>query len=420
MPEEVSAIFRDALCVDPTARPTALQLMAYSALKDACEYEQYFDIDCSQFSEQQEDGSSLTAEGAEFVSMESSYHTLPTSLPHLIVRASGPDSDVSLDIPTRGKRPSQDSGVSSHYDRKQSEVYPIGDPNDSGIDTPGQEIYPPLKGALKLQAMNSREGMITEEREGEERLTSVPDRTHSQPEPPTVDYSLIASQYRRRSMSATYNRRTSDVSAPEVTGLKFGRHYTDVNETFFSLPTKSSNGFVTQTQTQKVRPNFVHLIHSNSAPVVMSDNKERGAGAGGVAEKQNGDASGRLRRSSSEVYVDRGPDIDTPEEKKKKRELELAAAAAKEAEERERQEQEQMVTMAAALRINNSSPGEWSPPMQRSHAHSASVDQSDRGSYSTGHRTRQNVPAAAPQGPLPYRVQQKFNGSGGFVQETLV
>ena len=47
-----------------------------------------------------------------------------------------------------------------------------------GIDTPGQEMYPPLKGALKLQAMNSREGMITEEREGEERLTSVPDRTH--------------------------------------------------------------------------------------------------------------------------------------------------------------------------------------------------------------------------------------------------
>ena len=63
---------------------------------------------------------------------ESFCHTLPTSLPHLIVRASGPDSDVSLDIPTRAKRPSQDSGVSSHYDRKQSEVYPIGDPNDSG------------------------------------------------------------------------------------------------------------------------------------------------------------------------------------------------------------------------------------------------------------------------------------------------
>ena len=34
MPEEVSAIFRDTLCVDPTSRPTALQLMAYSALKD--------------------------------------------------------------------------------------------------------------------------------------------------------------------------------------------------------------------------------------------------------------------------------------------------------------------------------------------------------------------------------------------------
>ena len=32
----------------------------------------------------------------------------------------------------------------------------------------------------------------------------------------------------------------------------------------------------------------------------------------------------------------------------------------REAEEQERQEQEQMVTMAAALRINNSSPGEWS------------------------------------------------------------
>ena len=93
-------------------------------------------------------------------------------------------------------------------------------------------------------------------------------------------------------MSATYNRRTSDVSVPEVTGLKFGRQYADINETFFSLPTKSSSGFVTQTQ--KVRPNFVHLIHSNSAPVVMSDNKEKGAGAGGVAEKQNGGKEFRL------------------------------------------------------------------------------------------------------------------------------
>ena len=46
------------------------------------------------------------------------------------------------------------------------------------------------------------------------------------------------------------------------------------------------------------------------------------------------------------------------------------AGEKREAEEQERQEQEQMVTMAAALRINNSSPGEWSPPMQRSHAQS--------------------------------------------------
>ena len=68
----------------------------------------------------------MSLEGAEF-----SCHTLPTSLPHLIVGPSGIDSDVSLDIPTRAKRPSQDSGVSSHYDRKQSEVYPV-DPNDSG------------------------------------------------------------------------------------------------------------------------------------------------------------------------------------------------------------------------------------------------------------------------------------------------
>ena len=60
------------------------------------------------------------------------------SLPHLIVRSLGPDSDVSLDIPTRAKRPSQDSGVSSHYERKQSEVYPIGDPNDSGEWAEGQ------------------------------------------------------------------------------------------------------------------------------------------------------------------------------------------------------------------------------------------------------------------------------------------
>ena len=95
-----------------------------------------------------------------------------------------------------------------------------------------------------------------------------------------------------------------------------------------------------------------------------------------------------------------GPDIDTPEEKKKKRELELAAAAAKEAEERERQEQEQLVTMAAALRINNSS-----PPMQRSHTHSAGVDQSDRGSggdYVTGYRTRQEAAAPQAQRHLPY------------------
>ena len=82
------------------------------------------------------------------------------------------------------------------------------------------------------------------------------------------------------------------------------------------------------------------------------------------------------------------------------------AGEEREGEERGRQEQEQMVTMAAALRIDNSSPGAWSPPMQRSHAHSAPVDQSDRGSggsNSTGYRTRQNVPAAEPQGPLPYR-----------------
>ena len=88
-------------------------------------------------------------------------------------------------------------------------------------------------------------------------------------------------------MSATYNRRTSDATAPELMGLKFGQPYADTNETFFSLPNNTSSGFVMQTQ--KVRPNFVHLIHSNSAPMVMSDNKERGAAAaGGVADKQNG------------------------------------------------------------------------------------------------------------------------------------
>ena len=71
------------------------------------------------------DGAGLTnLDGAEQVC-----HTLPTSLPHLIVGPS--DGDVSLDIPVRSKRQSQDSGVSSHYDRKQSEVYPV-DPNDSG------------------------------------------------------------------------------------------------------------------------------------------------------------------------------------------------------------------------------------------------------------------------------------------------
>ena len=60
-------------------------------------------------------------------------NTLPTSLPHLIT-GSGEESDVSLDRPVRGKRVSQDSGVSSRYERALSEVFSVMDLNDdSGI-----------------------------------------------------------------------------------------------------------------------------------------------------------------------------------------------------------------------------------------------------------------------------------------------
>ena len=94
-----------------------------------------------------------------------------------------------------------------------------------------------------------------------------------------MDYSLIASQYRRRSMSATYNRPSS--AGQEAKGLKFGRPYADMNENFFSLPTKSEFAG----HAHKPRPTFVHLIHSNSAPVVMAD-QELGEGTGGLEETQ--------------------------------------------------------------------------------------------------------------------------------------
>ena len=89
-------------------------------------------------------------------------------------------------------------------------------------------------------------------------------------------------------MSATINR-PSTSAAQEHTGLKFGCCYADTNEDFFSLPAKSSCGFMVQSQ--KVRPNFVHLIHSNSAPMVMSD-EERGAVASGLGEKHSGGGGG--------------------------------------------------------------------------------------------------------------------------------
>ena len=89
-------------------------------------------------------------------------------------------------------------------------------------------------------------------------------------------------------MSATINRPSTSATL-EHTGLKFGCCYADTNEDFFSLPAKSSCGFMVQSQ--KVRPNFVHLIHSNSAPMVMSD-EERGAAASGLGEKQSGGGGG--------------------------------------------------------------------------------------------------------------------------------
>ena len=58
-----------------------------------------------------------------------SYHTPPTSLPHLIV-GPGEDSDVSLDMPIKAKKMSQDSGVSRGYDRTISEVFSVMEIND--------------------------------------------------------------------------------------------------------------------------------------------------------------------------------------------------------------------------------------------------------------------------------------------------
>ena len=92
----------------------------------ACEYGQYFDMDCSQFSEQEVDVQS-GVEPASMEGAESMDHTLPTSLPHLIT-GSGEDSDVSLDRPVVRKRISQDSGLS--YDRALSEVFSVMDVND--------------------------------------------------------------------------------------------------------------------------------------------------------------------------------------------------------------------------------------------------------------------------------------------------
>ena len=93
----------------------------------------------------------------------------------------------------------------------------------------------------------------------------------------SLDYS-DSNPYRRRSMSATYQR-----PAPEGVGPQFGRAYPDANEMFFSLPNKTTT--IVSTLSQKVRPNFVHLIHSNSAPVVMTDNGEGGRGRDHTAGK---------------------------------------------------------------------------------------------------------------------------------------
>ena len=97
------------------------------------------------------------------------------------------------------------------------------------------------------------------------------------------DFAAIHGEHRRRSLSATYQRRTSLQEGAEP---RFGRTYPDTNEDFFSLPPSTA---------LKPRPSFVHLIHSNSAPVVMSDDEGAEGGAvhrtGSFRENGNGGMS---------------------------------------------------------------------------------------------------------------------------------
>ena len=101
------------------------------------------------------------------------------------------------------------------------------------------------------------------------------------------EVSLAISQYRQRSMSATYQR---PAPVREGEGPHFGRTYPNVNESFFSLPTVTTTDLAALSR--KARPNFVHLIHSNSAPMVMTEDGEGGRGRdhtarGGFGENQN-------------------------------------------------------------------------------------------------------------------------------------
>jgi hypothetical protein len=205
MSKEVCDIFFNTLCADPWGRPSALQLLAYTALRDAS-CEQYFDIECTHSFEQEE----KVLVGTELPRVESAeycFHTPVTYPPiPMLVTGEGNDSDVTLDVPIRRiKCASHDSGVSSQYDQEQNKVYSVD--SDSGgyfliADRYTRRSMPPIynqpsSATLKLRHSNSAPSMMADREAAEAGLGEK----------------LFGRL--KRSMSETYVDQGPDIDTPE-------------------------------------------------------------------------------------------------------------------------------------------------------------------------------------------------------------
>ena len=120
----------------------------------------------------------------------------------------------------------------------------------------------------------------------------------------SLDIVSLSGQYRRRAQSATYRRHP-----PNWEGAEFphGPSHYDETESSHSLPSTVNEDSLCERlerlgyggSVQKQRPNFVPLIHSLSAPVVMTEGSEgwrvarRGGSFRGKETENKGEEGGR-------------------------------------------------------------------------------------------------------------------------------